>query len=72
MHGGGDRGGDVGNLADGGAFKYTVAHYLTPSGKDIHRKGIKVDIPVKVTENDKDDKVLEAAVKALKSQLPKS
>lgn len=62
----------VENLADGGAFKYTVAHYLTPSGKDIHRKGIKVDVPVKVTEKDKDDKVLDAAVKALKSQLPKS
>ena len=61
----------VENLADGGAFKYTVAHYLTPSGKDIHRKGIKVDVPVKVSDKDKDDRVLEAAINSLKSQLPK-
>lgn len=56
---------------DGGAFKYTVAHYLTPSGKDIHRKGIKVDIPVEVKESDKDDRVLQVAVKTLQGQLQK-
>jgi len=56
-------------LADGGAFKYTVAHYLTPSGKDIHLKGIKADVNVKVSEKDKDDKVLEAGIKILKDKM---
>ncbi len=54
---------------DGGAFKYTVAHYLTPSGKDIHLKGIKVDVPVKVSEKDKEDVVLQRGVKMLQEQL---
>ncbi|MBT9585175.1 S41 family peptidase [bacterium] len=56
-------------LTDGGAFKYTVAHYLTPSGKDIHLKGIKVDVPVKVSEKDKEDVVLQRGVKMLQEQL---
>ena len=61
----------VEHLADGGAFKYTVAHYLTPSGKDIHRKGIKADINVKVTEKDKDDKVLQVGIKTLQGEMKK-
>lgn len=31
-------------LNDGGAFKLTIAHYLTPHNKDIHLKGITPDI----------------------------
>ncbi|MBQ7503019.1 S41 family peptidase [bacterium] len=31
-------------LTDGGAFKITIAHYLTPHNKDIHLKGITPDI----------------------------
>ncbi len=61
----------VEHLADGGAFKYTVAHYLTPSGQDIHRKGIKADINVKVTVKDKDDKVLQVGIKTLQEQMKK-
>lgn len=61
----------VEHLADGGAFKYTVAHYLTPSGKDIHRKGIKADINVKVTEKDKVDKVLQVGIKTLQEEMKK-
>ena len=58
-------------LADGGAFKYTVAHYLTPSGKDIHMKGIKADVNVKVSDKDKEDKVLQTGVKMLQEQMKK-
>lgn len=59
----------VEQLVDGGAFKYTVAHYLTPSGKDIHRKGIKPDVTIKAAEGDKTDKVLDAAVKMMEKEL---
>lgn len=31
-------------LCDGGALKQTIAHYLTPSSKDIHLKGIAPDV----------------------------
>lgn len=58
----------VEKLIDGGAFKYTVAHYLTPSGRDIHRKGIKADIQVTVNEHDKADKVLDKGLETLKTQ----
>lgn len=63
----------VERLLDGGAFKYTVAHYLTPSGKDIHRKGIKVDIPVKQAEPvaQDDDRVLQVGRKTLEQELKK-
>ncbi|MFN8610095.1 MAG: S41 family peptidase [Vulcanimicrobiota bacterium] len=66
----------VEHLADGGAFKYTVAHYLTPSGKDIHRKGIKPDVEVKVPieariGSDKEDKVLQVGIKTLQAELKK-
>lgn len=50
---------------DGGAFKYTIAHYLTPTGRDIHRKGIDVDFKVPFEPESKDDNVLEAAKKEL-------
>lgn len=35
-------------LSDGGALKFTIAHYLTPSGRNINKKGIKPDIEVKM------------------------
>lgn len=35
-------------FADGGALKYTVAHYLTPGGRDIHRRGIEPDVVVEM------------------------
>lgn len=35
-------------LSDGGALKFTIAHYLTPSGRDINKIGIKPDIEVKM------------------------
>ena len=56
-------------LGDGGAIKYTVAHYLTPDGRDIHRKGIPADINVVVSNKDKDDKVLTVAEKTLQDEM---
>lgn len=35
-------------LPDGGAVKYTMAHYLTPNGHNISKKGIKPDIVVEM------------------------
>jgi carboxyl-terminal processing protease len=35
-------------LADGGALKFTIAHYLTPAGRNINKKGIMPDILVKM------------------------
>lgn len=34
------------NLSNGGTVFLTVAHYITPSGRDIHKIGIEPDVPV--------------------------
>ncbi|NDD27542.1 MAG: S41 family peptidase [Proteobacteria bacterium] len=36
------------DLPDGGSLKFTIAHYLTPAGRNINKKGIKPDIEVKM------------------------
>jgi carboxyl-terminal processing protease len=36
------------DLKDGGALKYTVAYYLTPRGKNIHKKGLKPNVEFKM------------------------
>ena len=60
-------------LADGSAVKLTTEHYYTPSGKDIHGKGIEPDVTVEpneelikrlVVEHEKDNQ-LQAAVDVL-------
>jgi carboxyl-terminal processing protease len=33
-------------LSDGGALRYTIARYLTPSGRDLHKEGLKPDYEV--------------------------
>ena len=57
-------------LSDGTGLKYTVRHYFTPNGHDIHGVGIKPDIEVdldkKLYESEGIDSQLEAAVKHLK------
>lgn len=62
-------------LPDKGALKFTIAHYLTPSGKDIHLKGIKPDVECQAEPSNKlggeDDVQLKVAVKELKRQLAK-
>lgn len=42
----------VHSLRDGSGLAVTIAHYRTPNGTDINRKGIKPDILVEMTEED--------------------
>lgn len=60
-------------LSDGTGVKYTVRHYFTPNGHDIHGVGIKPDIEVdldkKLYESEGIDSQLEAAVKHLKETM---
>jgi carboxyl-terminal processing protease len=60
-------------LDDGGAVKFTVAHYLTPDGRDIHHKGIAPDL--KIADADiapgEDDPMLRAAAQQLEKRLTK-
>ncbi len=37
-------------LPDGSAVKFTVSKYYTPKGHDIHEKGVKPDVTVKVSD----------------------
>ncbi|MDP6834361.1 MAG: S41 family peptidase, partial [Prochlorococcaceae cyanobacterium ETNP1_MAG_9] len=39
-------------LSDGSGLTVTVAKYLTPRGRDIHKHGIIPDIPSKMSEKD--------------------
>ncbi len=39
-------------LEDGSAIKLTIAYYYTPSGKLIHKKGIKPDVEVPMSEEE--------------------
>ncbi len=52
-------------LSDGSELRVTIARWLTPNGREIHKKGIEPDIPVEVTEEDQAagrDPVLERAL----------
>lgn len=61
-------------LGDGSAIKITTAHYYTPSGFDLHGKGITPDVEVEIDENLKsqsvvtpeEDNQVQAAMEALK------
>jgi len=44
----------VRSLADGSGVAVTVAKYLTPSGRDINKHGIDPDIPVELTEEQRE------------------
>ena len=46
------------DLNGGAALKITTAQYLTPNKNDIHKKGIKPDIEVKIPENAKTQFIL--------------
>jgi carboxyl-terminal processing protease len=52
-------------LPDGSALLYTSARYLTPSGRDIHEKGITIDHPLPSTLSE--SAVLEQAVQLAKT-----
>lgn len=60
-------------LPDGSAVKITTAHYHTPSGQDIHKKGILPDVTVQMKmedfgEHDKDPQ-LQAALELLQRKI---
>ena len=55
----------VRSLPDGSGLTVTVAKYLTPSGKDINKNGIKPDIKADLFFNDK-DKLKESDLGTLK------
>ncbi|MFO7628710.1 MAG: S41 family peptidase [Prochlorococcaceae cyanobacterium] len=40
----------VRGLSDGSGMTVTIAKYLTPSGRDIHKHGIDPDVPAKMSE----------------------
>ena len=42
----------VRGLADGSGMTVTIAKYLTPSGRDIHKHGISPDVPAKMSEQE--------------------
>lgn len=46
-------------LGDGTAVKMTVAHYFTPSGFDLHGKGLEPDVEVELDEGLKTKAVIE-------------
>jgi carboxyl-terminal processing protease len=57
-------------LSDGSAIHVTIAHYLTPKGRDIHGVGLTPDIEVKITDDDVKagrDPQLERAIQYLKT-----
>lgn len=58
-------------LEDGSAIKITVAKYFTPSGADIHKKGIKPDIEVELKDELK-NKNLSSVDKADDNQLARA
>lgn len=59
---------EVQTLKDNSTLKITIAEWLTPSGKNINKEGIKPDIEVKLTKEDFDagkDPQMEEALKNL-------
>jgi len=61
-------------LSNGGALKITTAHYFTPRGRNINKKGLKPDIVIKMDEAmvGKDNDIqLKKAVEYLKKELSK-
>ena len=67
-------------LTDGAALKLTTAKYLTPKRKDIHKKGIKPDVEIKMdpelareallfAPNLEKDPQLQKAVEILQEQI---
>jgi len=60
------------DFGDGGAMKYTIAHYRTPNGVDINKAGIKPDIAVpmdvKLVGGKKDIQLMKA-IKILKQKI---
>ena len=61
---------EIDKFADGSSLRLTIAHWLTPNGKNINKVGITPDIVVAMTEKDiesKKDPQLDAAIDYLKN-----
>lgn len=64
-------------LGDGSAIKLTTAHYYTPSGFDLHGKGIEPDVEVELNEELKtqavvkpeEDNQIQKAVEVMKEKM---
>ncbi len=57
-------------LSDGSALHLTIAHWLTPNGRDINDVGLKPDIEIGLTDEDAKagrDPQLERAIQYLKT-----
>jgi carboxyl-terminal processing protease len=63
-------------LDNGAGLKLTTAKYYTPSGHDIHKKGIKPDVEVKLPKLQEDkefkDTQLDKAIEIMKEKISKS
>ncbi len=62
---------EINKLPDDAGVNITIQRYLTPSGNDIHKKGITPDVVVKLTDENiknKDDVQLKEAIKILEGQ----
>lgn len=57
---------DLVPLKGGGALKYTMAEYLTPSGHRVNKQGITPDVAVTSPVTSETDPALDAAVRDLK------
>ncbi len=63
---------EVNSLPDSSGINITIEKYLTPSGTDIHKKGITPDIVVELTEENiknKDDVQLKKAIEVLQNVI---
>jgi len=45
----------VRSLVDGSGMAVTIAHYLTPSGKDINKRGIEPDVVLEMTDAQREE-----------------
>ena len=62
---------EINKLPDEAGVNITIQRYLTPSGNDIHKKGITPDVVVTLTDENvknKDDVQLKEAIKILEGQ----
>lgn len=62
---------EINKLPDEAGVNITIQRYLTPSGNDIHKKGITPDVVVKLTDENvknKDDVQLKEAIKILEGK----
>lgn len=60
---------EINKLPDGAGMNITIQRYLTPSGTDIHKKGITPDVVIELTKENveaKDDVQLKKAIEVLK------